>query len=174
MDIENLRAITYEALQERYKVGQQHRLQMWSEQLEAVRTELKTRGLGDIPTAKLIELLDTLSEKLKSEAYSVRFKSEPVVKPYEMFDIEKYVLPPNRILGTASTKTRPKLYQPSTLTIRPNTLEDTRKVGYLWGENSYNRGMATEADKTKTKKTRKKRKDSQAIRTKQACGRKSR
>ena len=89
LDIENLRAITYEALQEQYKVGQQHRLQMWSEQLEAVRTELKQRGLGDIPTAKLIELLDTLSEKLKSEAYNVRFKSEPVIKPFEMFDIEK-------------------------------------------------------------------------------------
>jgi transposase len=89
LDIENLRAITYEALQEQYKVGQQHRLQMWSEQLEAVRTELKTRGLGDIPTAKLVELLDTLSEKLKSEAYDVRFKSEPVIKPYQMFDIEK-------------------------------------------------------------------------------------
>lgn len=89
LDIQNLRAITYEALQEQYKVGQQHRLQMWSEQLEAVRTELKTRGLGDIPTVKLIELLDTFTEKLKSEAYNVRFKSEPVVKPYEMFDIEK-------------------------------------------------------------------------------------
>ena len=89
LDIENLRAIAYEALQEQYKVGQQHRLQMWSEQLEAVRSELNTRGLGDIPTAKLVELLDTLSEKLKSEAYDVRFKSEPVVKPFEMFDISK-------------------------------------------------------------------------------------
>jgi transcriptional regulator with XRE-family HTH domain len=93
LDTENLRAITYEALQEQYKVGQQHRLQMWSEQLEAVRTELKTRGLGDLPTAKLIELLDTLSEKLKSETYNVRFKSEPEVKPYEMFDIEKSTTP---------------------------------------------------------------------------------
>jgi hypothetical protein len=83
--IQNLRSITYEALQEQYKVGQQHRLQMWSEQLEAVRSELKTRGLGDIPTTKLIELLDTLSEKLKNGAYPVHFKSEKVVKP---FDIE--------------------------------------------------------------------------------------
>jgi len=89
LDIENLRAITHEALNEQYKVGQEHRLQMWSEQLEMVRTELKTRGLGDIPTAKLIELLDSLSEKLKSEAYDVQFKSEPVVKPFEMFDISK-------------------------------------------------------------------------------------
>ena len=89
LDIENLRAITYEALQEQYKVGKQHRLQMWSEQLEAVRNELKTRGLGDIPTTKLVELLETLSEKLKSEAYTVRFKSEPVHKPFEMFDIQK-------------------------------------------------------------------------------------
>ena len=54
LDIENLRAITFEALQEQYKVGQQHRLQMWSEQLEMMRTELKTRGLGDIQTTKLV------------------------------------------------------------------------------------------------------------------------
>ncbi len=84
LDIENLRAITYEALQEQYKVGQQHRLKMWSEQLKAVREELKTRGLGDIPTLKLVELLDTLSEKLKSEAYNVRFKSEATTKPFEV------------------------------------------------------------------------------------------
>ena len=55
LDIENLRAITFEALQEQYKDGQQHRLQMWSEQLEMMRTELKTRGLGDIQTTKLVE-----------------------------------------------------------------------------------------------------------------------
>ena len=83
LDIQNLRAITYEALNERYKVGQQHRLQMWSEQLESVREELKKRGLGDIPTPKLIELLDTLSEKLKSEAYRIEFKGQKVVKPLD-------------------------------------------------------------------------------------------
>jgi len=87
LDIENIRAITYEALHEQYKVGQQHRLQMWSEQLEAVRTELKTRGLGDVPTAKLIELLDTLSEKLKSETYSVVFKSKSIVKPFRVEEL---------------------------------------------------------------------------------------
>lgn len=78
-DIDNLRSIANEALQERYKVGQQHRLELWSEQLEMVRKELKARGLGDIPTQKLIELLDTLSEKLKSETYQVRFKSKEYV-----------------------------------------------------------------------------------------------
>ena len=84
LDIQNLRAITREALNERYKATQQHRLQMWSEQLEAVREELKKRGLGDIPTPKLLELLDSLSERLKSEAYRVEFKGEKVVKPYEI------------------------------------------------------------------------------------------
>jgi DNA-binding XRE family transcriptional regulator len=88
VDIDNLRTIAAEALQERYKVGQQHRLELWSEQLEMVRQELKTRGLGDIPTPKLIELLDTLSEKLKSEATSVRFKSEPYIKN-EIVDFSK-------------------------------------------------------------------------------------
>lgn len=84
LEIENRRAITLEALNEQYKVGQQHRLQMWSEQLEAVRTELKKRGLKDVPTVKLIELLDTLSEKLKTEAYDWKFKSKPITKPYEI------------------------------------------------------------------------------------------
>lgn len=87
LDIENLRAITHEALNEQYKVGHQHRLQMWSEQLEMVRTELKTRGLGDIPTTKLIELLDTLSEKLNNEAYAVIFKSKAVVKPFRVEEL---------------------------------------------------------------------------------------
>jgi intein-encoded DNA endonuclease-like protein len=84
LEIENRRAVTLEALNEQYKVGQQHRLQMWSEQLEAVRAELKTRGLADVPTVKLIEMLDILSEKLKAEAYDWRFKSKPVTKPYEV------------------------------------------------------------------------------------------
>jgi transcriptional regulator with XRE-family HTH domain len=87
LDIENLRTITHEALNEQYKVGQQHRLQMWSEQLEAVRTELKSRGLGDIPTVKLVELLDTLSEKLKSESYTVQFKSEAIEEPFEIKEL---------------------------------------------------------------------------------------
>jgi hypothetical protein len=88
VDIANLQIIAAEALQERYKVGQQHRLELWSEQLEMVRKELKTRGLSDIPTPKLIELLDTLSEKLKNEATQVRFKSEPYVKD-EIVDFSK-------------------------------------------------------------------------------------
>lgn len=87
LEIENRRAITREALNEQYKVGQQHRLQMWSEQLEAVRAELKTRGLADVPTVKLIEMLDTLSEKLKAEAYDWRFKSKPITKPYEIQEL---------------------------------------------------------------------------------------
>ena len=88
VDITNLQTIALEALQERYKVGQGHRLELWSEQLEMVRNELKTRGVGDIPTPKLIELLDTLSQKLKDEAVSVRFKSEPYIKN-ELVDFSK-------------------------------------------------------------------------------------
>jgi transposase len=84
LEIENRRAVTHEALNEQYKAGQQHRLQMWSEQLEAVRTELKERGLKNVPTVKLIELLDTLTTKLQGEAYAVHFKSKPVTKPFEV------------------------------------------------------------------------------------------
>ena len=57
---------------------------MWSEQLEAVRIELKERGLKDVPTIKLFELSDILSGKLKAEAYDWKFKSKPVTKPLEV------------------------------------------------------------------------------------------
>jgi len=84
LEIQNRRAVTQDALNDQYKAGQQHRLQMWSEQLEAVREELKKRGLKDVPTVKLIELLDTLTSKLQGEAYDVRFKSKPVKKLLEV------------------------------------------------------------------------------------------
>lgn len=84
LEIQNRRAITQEALNEQFKVGQQHRLQMWSEQLEAVRAELKKQGLADVPTVKLIELVGTLSEKLDAAAYVWQFESKPVTKPYEV------------------------------------------------------------------------------------------
>lgn len=79
-DIDNLRAFTFEALNEQYKTGKQHRLVMWSEQLTMAQEELKKRGLSDVSTPKLLELLDTLSEKLKNEAYQVQFKSEEYIK----------------------------------------------------------------------------------------------
>lgn len=41
-------------------------------------------GTSRISTAKLIELLDDLSEKLKSEAYNVMLKSEAIKKPFEV------------------------------------------------------------------------------------------
>jgi transposase len=71
LDIANLQTIALEALQEHYKVGQQHRLELWSEKIEMVKRELKTRGLDDIPTPKLIELPDKLSQKLKDKAGTV-------------------------------------------------------------------------------------------------------
>jgi len=84
LDINNLRAISYEALHEQYKIGKQHRLVMWAEQLKAIRAELKKRGFGDVPTIKLIELMGSLDEKIKTEAYKVEFKSEAIEKPYEI------------------------------------------------------------------------------------------
>jgi len=44
LDINNLRAISYEALHEQYKIGKQHRLVLWAEQLEVIRVELKKCG----------------------------------------------------------------------------------------------------------------------------------
>lgn len=82
LDIDNLRAISYESLNEQYKASRKHRLAMWSEQLEAIQNELKARGLKDIPTAKLIELLDSLSEKVKDSSFNVGFNSPEYPDPF--------------------------------------------------------------------------------------------
>ncbi len=84
LEIENFRAISYESFQEQYEIGQKHRLKMWSEQLDAVRAELKKRGLSDMPTSKLIDLLDTITDKIKQETYKVEFKSEAIEKICEI------------------------------------------------------------------------------------------
>jgi|SRR5579884_2802724 len=75
-EIRNLRAITFESLQEQYKIGKQHELQLWSEQLEMARKELTKRSYSDVPTLKLIELLDNFTEKLNNLATRVQFQSE--------------------------------------------------------------------------------------------------
>lgn len=66
-EISNLRALELDALQEQYKIGREHRIKLYGEQLEAVREELKNRDLSDVPTVKLLELQLKTIEILKNE-----------------------------------------------------------------------------------------------------------
>lgn len=76
-DIANLRTLNLEGLQEQYKIGKRHKLEMWSEQLQAVREELKQRGYKDISTDKLVDLLERYSGLLDNEQVPLVLVSEP-------------------------------------------------------------------------------------------------
>lgn len=80
-DILNLKAIETEALREQYQIGATHRIKMFSERLEAVRQELSTRDLSNIPTDKLYDLLFKLSDNLSKEDTQPAFVKTSVSFP---------------------------------------------------------------------------------------------
>ena len=75
-DIENLRAISLEALQERYCVVARRRIELLGDKIQALHDELQYRNLEDIPTSKLFELLLKYAKSLKEEEMATRFSAE--------------------------------------------------------------------------------------------------
>jgi len=63
-DIDNQRELEFDFIREKYKISREHRIQLYSEQLEAIRKELAQRNLSDVPTIKLLDyqfkVIDTL------------------------------------------------------------------------------------------------------------------
>lgn len=73
VDIANMRSLALDALQEQYGVSKRERITMLGEQLQAVREELKQRGLSDVPTFRLMEMLTRLTDYLIKEETAVTF-----------------------------------------------------------------------------------------------------
>lgn len=67
-EIRNLKAIELEALQEKYYLTKEKRIELFGEQLQAIKEELGRRNLSDVPTDKLIELFLKFHRTLKEEA----------------------------------------------------------------------------------------------------------
>jgi hypothetical protein len=62
--IQNLRAVQLEALQEKYLKSHEQRLQSLGTQLQQMEQELATRKLSDIPTARLVTLMAALRREI--------------------------------------------------------------------------------------------------------------
>lgn len=90
-DIANMRTVNMTALYEQHKISKQHKLEMWAEQLQAIRDELKSRGYKDISTERLVDMLERFSSLLENEQEPMWLKSEPVKSfeiPMPTFDIQ--------------------------------------------------------------------------------------
>jgi len=66
-EIGNLKAIELEALQEKYFLTKEKRIELFGERLKAIKEELDKRDLKDVATDKLIELLLRYHRILKEE-----------------------------------------------------------------------------------------------------------
>jgi hypothetical protein len=78
--IENLKAIEYEALQEEYGITARGRVELFGEELRRVKDELATRDLGELSTPKLYDLLVKLSAQLKGEVTPPFVRSDDEVQ----------------------------------------------------------------------------------------------
>lgn len=71
--ISNLRAIDLEDLQEKYFIHKRKRIEIFGNQLEAIKQELSSRDLKSISTEKLLDLLAKFTGILKDEETPTKF-----------------------------------------------------------------------------------------------------
>lgn len=81
--IASLKAIELEALQEEFFVAKEGRLRLLGEQVKALREELETRTLSDVPTDKLLDILLKYHQALREEYVEPRPLSGREIKRLE-------------------------------------------------------------------------------------------
>lgn len=76
MEIENLKAVELESLQEQFYMTKKARIEILGRQIERMKNELEKRDFSDIPTDKLLDALTKTINQLKSDEIEITFKRE--------------------------------------------------------------------------------------------------
>jgi hypothetical protein len=93
-EIANLKSMELEALNEKYFLQKQRKIEVFGESLKAIQKELSSRDLREVPTDKLMDLF------LKYFSYLEAEKIEPSFKTTGEIDtIKKDKLSLDRLLG---------------------------------------------------------------------------
>ncbi len=87
LEVSNIRAIQLEALQEKYYILKEKRIELFGEKLKAINDELSKRDLSDIPTERLLDLLGKYGKLLKEEEVTTVFKKEEKVSMLNDLDL---------------------------------------------------------------------------------------
>ncbi len=82
IELSNLKAVELESLLESYCMTKAKRIELLGERLKAIKVELESRDLKDVPTDKLITLLLKCYEMAKQEEVSA-----PMFKAREPFTL---------------------------------------------------------------------------------------
>ncbi len=97
--IDTLKALRLEALQEKYQVFREKRIELFGQKLQNVLRELDHRDLTAVPTSRLFDILLKYSSALKREEQPLDF--EPIANEEEEINPD----------SPAGTKTAPELHQ---------------------------------------------------------------
>lgn len=79
-NINNLRALQMDELQEKYAISKQHRIEVFSELLERVKAELINRDFSQLSTERLISLNIRLLDAVRRDETKLQLLGEPEVK----------------------------------------------------------------------------------------------
>lgn len=74
LEIENLRAIEYEALCQKHQVAQEQRIEQLGKIAQRISAELSKRDFSELPTDKLVDLLLKISKDVRPDIHGVSFK----------------------------------------------------------------------------------------------------
>lgn len=86
IEISNLRAIELEALQEKYFLTKQKRLELFGIRLDAITKELDKRDFNNVSTEKLLEIFLKYNTALRTELVEIRFsKNIPIFEKDDGF-----------------------------------------------------------------------------------------
>ncbi len=76
LQISNLRNIEIEALQEKFCLLKEQRIELFGKKLKTINEELDKRDFKDIPTEKLFDLIIKYASALKHEEVEMVFEEE--------------------------------------------------------------------------------------------------
>lgn len=86
--VANLKQIRLEAIKEKYRMGEERRMELFSRQLSAVEGELAKRDLSELPTARLFDVLVKLSRELNTTDTPVTFQKRLTPAEFDFGDHE--------------------------------------------------------------------------------------
>jgi hypothetical protein len=75
-EIDNLKAIELEALQEQFYLTKIARIELLGQQVEQMKKELGNRDFSDVPTDKLQDIFNKTLSQLKQEEIIITFQGE--------------------------------------------------------------------------------------------------
>lgn len=76
IEIDNLKAVELESLQEQFFMTKKARIELLGRQVERMKIELENRDFSDVPTDKLLDALNKTLIQLKNDETEITFKGE--------------------------------------------------------------------------------------------------